>query len=75
MGGNVIVAARVSNGSSSAESGTLRAEVDLQDGETYTQTKQITVDGDSTEDFEVKFDIPIGDSLSGARYDYDAEIE
>lgn len=75
VAGNVIVTARVTNDSSSPESGTLLAEVDVQNGEMYTHRKDITVDGDGSETFEIKFDIPMGDSLSGFQYDYDAKIE
>lgn len=73
--GNVEIAAQVENHGSDSQTGTLVGEVDLQDGTTHTEQTSITVPGERSDSYSVTVDLPISDSLSGSRYQYDAWID
>lgn len=73
--GNVEIVAEVRNHGSETQTGTLVGEVDLDDGSTHTERTSVTVTGGQTDEHSVTIDLPISESLSGGRYQYDAWIE
>jgi len=73
--GNVVVRAVVANSGENAKSGTLVGQVEIEGGDTYTKRRNITVQGGHSSGFELKFDIDFGESLSGAKYRYNAYME
>lgn len=72
---NVGLNVLVSNSSSSAKTGTLSGTVDLTDGGAYSDSKSITVSGDSSEWFELRFDLSWSEQISGGEFTYDVSIE
>lgn len=73
--GNVIVAVLVANDGSESGSGTLIGQVDMDGGDTYTESRSITVASGDSNTYELEFDIDLGESLSGGSYEYSARIE
>ena len=73
--GNVVLTVAVSNTSGSSKTGTLIGQVDISGGDTYTERRGISVDGEGANTYELEFDIDISDSLSASEYEYSARIE
>ena len=73
--GNVVLTVSVSNSSGSSKSNTLMGQVNISGGDTYTQRRNITVPGESSNTFELEFDIDFSESLSASEYEYSAQIE
>jgi len=73
--GNVIANVTIENTISETHSGTLIGQVDVDGGDTYTESRQITVPGDETNSYRLEFDIDVRDSLSGSQYQFSAEID
>lgn len=75
MGGNIRLRAMVVNDSSDSASGTLYGEIDVQGGDTYTKTRGVTISPNRSNSYDLKFDIRLSESISGARYEYTAWVE
>lgn len=73
--GNVVLTVSVANSNSSSKSSTLMGQVDVSGGDTYTKRRDITVTGDSSNTFELEFDIALSESLSADQYEYTAQLE
>ncbi|MFC7043836.1 hypothetical protein [Halonotius sp. GCM10025705] len=73
--GNVEIATRVCNEGAERGSATLWAEVIIEGGETYQESRQVAMGVDECRDFEFGFDIPATTSLSGASYSYQTWVE
>ncbi|WP_152422585.1 hypothetical protein [Natrinema pellirubrum] len=73
--GNIVLTVSVSNSSDSSKSNTLMGQVDISGGDTYTNRRDITVSGDSSNTFELEFDIDFSESLSTSEYEYNAQLE
>lgn len=73
--GNVNMAVQVENTASDSKSGTLVGQVDMNGGDTYTEQRSITVNGGTSNTFELSFDIGLDDSISSGSYEYSAQIE
>lgn len=75
LAGNVELNVTVSNTSSESASGTLYGEVDVEGGDTYTESRSITVSPDGSNSYTLGVDVSASDSLSGASYEYRAWVE
>lgn len=73
--GNIELGVRVENTSSDTQSGTLVGQVNVDGGDTYTQSRSITVPGGQANTYTLGIDIPISRSLAGGSYTYDAWLE
>jgi|GEM_PF-773389 hypothetical protein len=73
--GNVVLSVAVSNTSGSSNSDTLIGQVDMTGGDTYTERRDITVDGEQSNTYELEFDIDFSESLSASEFEYSARIE
>lgn len=73
--GNIVLTVSVSNSSGSSKSRTLIGQVDVSGGDTYTKRRTITVTADSSNTFELTFDIALSESVSASQYDYSVELE
>ena len=73
--GNVDMQVVVENTAGSEKSGTLRGVVDVEGGDTYEQTRSVTVSANSDNSYRLKFDIALSESLSADAYEYSAEIQ
>ncbi|MDG5778252.1 hypothetical protein VB773_14905 [Haloarculaceae archaeon H-GB2-1] len=65
--GNVVVTATVENTAEETREGTLYCEVSVS-GRIYEDSYSISVDGESRETYEMKFDVPISDYGDGGEY-------
>jgi len=75
LAGNVDLSVQVSNTSSESASATLYGEVDVDGGDTYTESRSVTVSPDGSNSYELSFDIDFSESLSGSSYEYEAWVE
>lgn len=73
--GNIVVRVLVNNSGSSSATATLVGQVDIQDGDTYTESRSITVLGGESNTYILRFDISLGDTLSGNMYEYSVWLE
>lgn len=73
--GNIVVRVLVNNSGSSSAGARLVGQVDIQDGDTYTESRNITVLGGESNTYILRFDISLGDTLSGERYEADVWLE
>lgn len=73
--GNVNVYAAVTNSGEERGSATLKAQVELDSGNTYTKTKQVTVGPRDSNTYTFKFDIPLTESLSTEQFTYEVWLE
>lgn len=73
--GNVVLTVAVSNTSGSSKSSTLIGQVDISEGDTYTETRDISVAGEDSNTYELEFDIDFAESLSANQYEYSARLE
>ena len=73
--GNVVLTVAISNTSGSSKTSTLIGQVDVSDGDTYTENREITVPGDDSNTYELEFDIDFSESLSASEYEYSAHLE
>ncbi|MFC6766472.1 hypothetical protein [Natrinema soli] len=73
--GNVVLSVAVSNTSGSSKSDALIGQVDMTGGDTYTERRDITVDGEQSNTYELEFDIDFSESLSASEFEYSARIE
>ncbi|WP_256393592.1 hypothetical protein [Natronoarchaeum rubrum] len=75
LAGNVDLSVQVSNTSSDSASATLYGEVDIEGGDTYTESRSVTVSPDGSNSYELSFDIDFSESLSASSYEYQAWVE
>ncbi|MDF9745353.1 hypothetical protein [Natrinema salsiterrestre] len=73
--GDIVLTVTITNDSGSSKSSTLIGQVDISGGDTYTKRRDVTVTGDSSNTFDLGFDISFSDSLSANQYEYDTELE
>lgn len=72
---NVEITATVENTSSSQQSGSLAAQVQLSNGGTASNRKPITVRGSARQNFQLKVDTGLGDAVTSDSVQYDVWIE
>lgn len=72
--GNIVMAVGVENRGSARGSEMLWGEVDIEGGDTYQKSQQISVGPQESKRFEFDFDIDLSESLSGSSYSYDAWV-
>lgn len=73
--GDIVLTVTITNDSGSSKSSTLIGQVDISGGDTYTQRRDVTVTGDSSNTFELGFDVALSESLSANQYEYNTELE
>ena len=71
----VVLHVTVANNSSSSAAGTLYGEVDVHEGDAYTESKSITVSPNGSNSYRLAFQFDLADSLSDAEFDYEAWVE
>mgnify|MGYP006307928379 CR=1 FL=1 len=74
LGGIQMVVQVTNNGSSSA-SGELVAQVDIQNDNTLTKNRDISVPGDEANTFEFEFSPDLSSRLSSSEYEYSARLK
>jgi hypothetical protein len=72
--GNVRMLVQVTNSGEEDGSGTLEGVVDVQGGDTYRQSRQVSLDAGMSNSYTLEFDIDLGESLSASSYEYRAEV-
>lgn len=73
--GRLVMRVEVWNTAESSKSGTLVGEIDMQEGKTYTQRREVTVPGGELDSYELEFDIAMSTPLTGGQYQATASIE
>jgi len=73
--GAVLGTVTVRNAISSADSGTLVGTLEFETGDEYETSEEVAVPGESTETFELPFEVEDRESLQGAEYTFSASIE
>lgn len=73
--GNVRVGAVVENTASSSKSGTLVFQVDIQNGDTYSTRRRITLPGGESNTYTETVDLSLSRSLQGGQYQYQVFLE
>lgn len=73
--GNVVIGAYIRNTASSRESGTLAAQVDIQEGETLSNSKPVRIQGETAERIEITVEVAFTESLTGYSYTHDVWLE
>ncbi|MFC7077752.1 hypothetical protein [Haloarcula halophila] len=73
--GDIEVLVVVENTASSSRDRELTTQVDVQSGDTYTQSEEITVPGESENSYRHTHDLALSESLSADSFDYSASVE
>jgi hypothetical protein len=73
--GNVELLVEVSNTGEKDGSATLEGVVDVQGGDTYRETREVSVSAGGSNSYTLEFDIDLGESLSASSYEYEANLD
>lgn len=73
--GNIVVAVLVENITDDTKSARLHAEVDVDGGNLYEESDDISVTSGGREKFQLKFDISAEESMNAEQYEYRAWLE